>query len=485
MNTPIATPSAAHATSDLWSLYPGVPLDDIDRAIWIDAALKDINRQWLAKPPSAPLSIPMTNGPTVHTIAGFFSTYHKFLQRDNAHPGRLLLSLRRDAQETSLCFSWAEGAGALSPLGGATSNTADKVDAIALQVPTLVAPSDVPPRSTASDDIHDVGAVIKSVLNDLAVVWVNRPDRVGKHSYTVWMPTGWHRREARHDIAMAICRHVDTLIESSSSADRHHRVSMYAHVVADGEYIELIYSVSPIDTGVVVAAPTQAESTGSVPEAEIAPSTVPAPISVPTEGQSVAQIVALYPRLSARQVASVLMIESTLGNVPHYWTNTDVVGRLVVGRTLVGQPNDMIEDIGSLCQERAQGQRVALCVHESTLSMLTLSVVVPRPPSSPKTQTADDLLELYPTATAREILDLVKVIKGLEGIPTEWVDGGSGHVYDNNGLFTGAQEVIDRVRGAFAKINAPDAPCHVVLSLCREAGVGGKFVYRFIVTPTI
>lgn len=492
MDASVATSSAADTTPDLWNLYPDIDRDVILQAIWIDGALKDTKREWVPRPIAGFVPISMTDGTSARAIASFLSRYYVLLQKVYGRPRHLLLSIRRDAKETGLYYQWTGDGTVPRSVAATTSETIATVDvetsAIATATDATVESSSVPPDIACavdapfSADIAEVVAAIKTLLVGVPHEWVSDSGIDAERAYMTWAPTGPDAVAARRAAAESICNHVYAVV--GASRGQPHCVAICASNVSGGKRIEFLYDVSPIASGTVVA-PSEVTSVGPVPTASVIPTDAPVLADASVEGQTVAEIVALYPRLSSRQVASLLMVESGIERLPHYWTETPVVGRTIVKRALVSDTDEMIKDIRHLCEMHARGQRVALCVHRSPSSSAMLSAIVPRPLSSPKTQTADDLLELYPTVTAREVLVLVKVVEGLKGIPTEWVDGDSGHTYDNNGLFADASEMIGRVRGAFAKINTESAPCHVVLSLHRDASAPDKLVYYFIVVSTV
>lgn len=203
----------------------------------------------------------------------------------------------------------------------------------------------------------------------------------------------------------------------------------------------------------------------------------------PDEQQTPAEIVGLYPHLTAAQAAKVLLIESALGDVPHYWAEKAPDGRrfsttkpegAIGAQALVKRVRFIATHYGN------KATRLALIVGEDPSG---LTIVVPRPPSSPKKQTIDDLLDLYPMLTVREAVRLVKVVSDLSWVPTEWVAEGSGHTYDNNGVFADVEKMFAHVRMAYLK--AGPSKCHVVLSLHRVADGSNDLFYYFVVLPTV
>lgn len=202
----------------------------------------------------------------------------------------------------------------------------------------------------------------------------------------------------------------------------------------------------------------------------------------PNKGQTPTEIVASHPHLSAAQAAKMLLIESALGDVPHYWTEKVPDGRAFSAIEPEGATEAALVERVRLISTTYANKTIRLAL-AFTENMQRLTIVVPRPPSSPKKQTIDDLLDLYPMLTAREAVCLASVVDGLALTPTEWVTENSGHTYDNNGVFVDAEKMLARVHVAYNEVKVKNPNSHVVLSLRRIVDGSNVLFYYFIVLP--
>ncbi|AVK76250.1 hypothetical protein pneo_cds_643 [Pandoravirus neocaledonia] len=186
----------------------------------------------------------------------------------------------------------------------------------------------------------------------------------------------------------------------------------------------------------------------------------------------------MYPHLSAAQAAKALLIESALGDVPHYWTVKAPEGKTFSATESEGANEAaLVECLRFIATNYGnKATRLALIMGDNPNR---LTIVVPRPPSSPKKQTIDDLIDLYPTLTAREAIRLAKVVDGLASVPTEWVAEDSGHTYNNNGVFVDIDRMLTQVRASYAVTRGTKH--HVVLSLRRVPDGSNDLFYYFVV----
>nr|UDO47917.1 hypothetical protein [Pandoravirus massiliensis] len=128
-------------------------------------------------------------------------------------------------------------------------------------------------------------------------------------------------------------------------------------------------------------------------------SSMPAPQE--QKQQTPAEIVALYPHLAARHAAKVLLIEDAVSDIPHYWADTLADGKVFYAVEPEGA-NEMalVERVRFIASNHTtpKSGRLALMIDNNAKR---LNIVVPRPASAPKRQSIDELLDLYPTLTAR------------------------------------------------------------------------------------
>ncbi|AVK74898.1 hypothetical protein pqer_cds_476 [Pandoravirus quercus] len=219
--------------------------------------------------------------------------------------------------------------------------------------------------------------------------------------------------------------------------------------------------------------------------------TLPPPSSQQQQAttQSPGALLGLYPDMTMREAIRVLSIADSLADVPHQWTAQPVGDVANTVHDLYAPLSPLKERADSIHRYVGGQQRVLLCALSVNGAYTHVRMAVERSVSMPRTQTADDLLDLYPDVTAREAIALGRVIRALTGTPTEWVASGSGHIFEGQGPFAPTESVAQRIADVVRplvlsrSLAAASALHHAVLTIDRD-GDTGDLVYRFAVVPT-
>ncbi|BCU03545.1 hypothetical protein [Pandoravirus japonicus] len=484
---------------DLWNMYPAVDRDDILKAIWIDGALKDVAHDWMPAgwPGVGPLAYSLTDDKeSVATFASRLLRFHEIHVNLAGDPHRIVLCVRRGPCRSELFYrvvnetkptrcndaadaAPTESAPCANGLGSKALTGSDGAVAIAKSA-----------RATVSADTAEVVAALDRLLATVPHEWVSDRSCVDADAgHLIRAPAGPDGGAVRRATAEAISNHVYAVI--GASGGRSHRLVVHGAASADGKQIEFFYQIlptaaSPVDHQAPTATPAKdGTPAGDRPVAAAVAMTTTAPKGTP-ESQTAAEILALYPKLSVAQATHVLFAETALAGVPHQWIkdDTDSDARYLCSHDL-SLDTDCLPGKVRACLDRGW-QRVALSVMQKQSDRTIATISALRPPSSPKAQTIDDLLDLYPTLSAREAVCLAKVIEGLAGVPVEWVDQNAGHTYDEDGVFGDASKAVAHVREAFARRAGDTGPRHVVLTLHREAAnASGPQHYYFIILPSV
>ncbi|AGO82297.1 hypothetical protein pdul_cds_307 [Pandoravirus dulcis] len=497
--TEIATAAAVHPpVPDLWNMYPAVDRDDILKAIWIDGALKDVAHDWMPAgwPGVGPLAYSLTDDDeSVATFVSRLLRFHEIHVNLTGDLHRIVLCVRRGPYRAELFYrvvneiksarcSGADGAADAAPTESAPcANSLDSkahIDDDGTAATT---------KSVRSADTAEVAAALDRLLATVPHDWVSDRLRVDTDAgHLIRAPAGPGGAAVRRATAEAISNHAYAVI--GASGGRPHRLVIHGAASADGKQIELFYQIlptaaSPIDHQALTATPAKdGVPAGDCPASpDVATTTTP---EGTIESQTAVEILALYPKLSVAQATCVLLAETALDGVPHQWIKDDanVDARYLCSHDLsVG--TDCLPRKVQACLDKGW-QRVVLSIRQTESDRTIATISALRPPSSPKSQTIDDLLDLYPTLSAREAVCLTKVIEGLAGVPVEWVHQDSGHAYDDDGIFGDASKVVAHVREAFAQPAGDTGPRHVVLTLHRKAAAAsGPHFYHFIILPSV
>ncbi|AJF98236.1 hypothetical protein TW95_gp1502 [Pandoravirus inopinatum] len=494
-------PLVQSSTPDLWNMYPAIDRDDILKAIWIDGALKDVPHEWMPAGWLCKNVLTYSLTDDVESAKDFASRLSQFCKAHadiSGVPCRVVLCVRRGPKRSELCYHVAVGPTESVTHDGATVDATGSVEAASAESASRAKSLDT---ETHIDDVTTAGVVTGSVRTGIAEVaaafdtlhtvvsceWVSDRTRINADcGHLIRAPAGPDGATLRRAIAEAISNHVYAVI--GASGGRPHRLIIHGAASNDGKQIEFFYEI------LLVAAPCLGLQApiATLCKADTPATDCPAPAAAGTitathseaaasKGQTAIEILALYPKLSMVQAADVLSAEIALGDVPHRWVkedDTDTDATFLCSHDLL---MDGLDGKVRACLGRGW-QRVVLSVLQKESDRTIVTISGPRPSSSPKTQTIDDLLDLYPTLSAREAICLSKVVEGLAGIPTEWVDQDSSHTYDNGRAFGDASKMIAHVRRAFAKSTDETRPRHVVLTLHRDTT--GLYCY-FIILPTV
>ncbi|AVK74675.1 hypothetical protein pqer_cds_253 [Pandoravirus quercus] len=494
-------PPVQPSTPDLWNMYPAIDRDDILKAIWIDGALKDVPHEWM--PAGWPCKDVLTYSLTddVESTKDFASRLSQFCKAHadiSGVPCRVVLCVRRGLKRSELCYHVAVGATESATRDGAKADATGAVDTVSTESASRVKGLDTKAHvddatavrdatmSSVRTGIAEVAAAFGTLLAAVPREWVSDRSHINADcGHLIRAPAGTDGAALRRATAEAISNHVYTVI--GASGGRAHRLAIHGTASHDGKQIEFFYEILPVaPSHPGRQAPTTTVCKASVPVTDCpAPSAAAAATTTPLEtvsqkSQTAVEILTLYPKLSMVQAADVLSAEIALGDVPHCWVKdgADTDARLLCSHDLsmdgIGYKVQACLCMGWQCAVLSVSQK------ESDRTIVTISG--PRPSSSPKTQTIDDLLDLYPTLSAREAICLTKVVEGLTGIPTEWVDQGSGHTYDDDSAFGDASKMIAHVREAFAKPTDETRLRHVVLTLHRDAA---ELRYHFVILPRV
>ncbi|AGO82635.1 hypothetical protein pdul_cds_534 [Pandoravirus dulcis] len=292
-----------------------------------------------------------------------------------------------------------------------------------------------------------------------------------------------------NDIAKAV-RALAKAVNRSGSGARRLVLSPRSHEF-QSSLLHLSYATEPIDADEETA---DRMEEGTVDETALLVRTQ-SPVTPPSgrhqaTDQSPVALLGLYPDMTTAEAVCVLAIADSLADVPHQWT-AQPAGDVSIAVHDLGAPLALVKKTVHLVGQRVGGQRrVLLCALRRHGAYTHLRVAAERPASTPRVQTADDLLDLYPDVTAREIVALARVIAALTGTPTEWVPSASGHDFDGQGPFAPtesvAQRIADAVRPLVLSRSSSDVgavPHHAVLTIDRDQHTR-DLVYRFAIVPT-
>ncbi|AGO84282.2 hypothetical protein psal_cds_495 [Pandoravirus salinus] len=208
--------------------------------------------------------------------------------------------------------------------------------------------------------------------------------------------------------------------------------------------------------------------------------------------QNPVELLGLYPGMATGEAIRVLSIDDSLVDVAHQWTAQPVGDVLAVTHDLDAPLDVLKATADSIRKHFGSQQRLLLCaLRDNNVdgAYTRVRIAVDRPVSTPKAQTADDLLDLYPDVTAREMIALVHVIVALTDTPTEWVASDSGHLFDRQGSFAPAQSVAQRIADVVRPLvasrssGAGAVAHHAVLTLDRDRDTR-DLIYRFAIVPT-
>nr|UMO78919.1 hypothetical protein [Pandoravirus belohorizontensis] len=486
---------------DLWDMYPAVDRDDILKAIWIDGALKDVAHDWVPAgwPGVGPLAYSLTDDEeSVATFASRLLRFHEIHVNLTGDPHRIVMCVRRGPHRAELFYRVANETKSTRCSGANGASGADATPARSTPCANNSLDSKV---QTGSDGataksthatVHAVTAEVVAALDRLLATvpheWVSDRSCVDADAgHLIRAPAGPDGAAIRRATAEAISNHVYAVI--GASGGRSHRLVVHGAASADGKQIEFSYQILPSaasPSGYRAPSATPAKcgvEVGDCPAtAAVATTTTPEGTS---ESQTAAEILALYPKLSVAQATHVLFAETALAGVPHRWIRDDADDTRYLCSHDLSTDTDCLPRKIRACLDKGW-QRVALSVLQKQSDRTIVTISALRPPSSPKTQTIDNLLDLYPTLSAREAVCLAKVIEGLAGVPVEWVDQNSGHTYDEDGVLDDASKVVAHVREAFGRPAGETGPRHVVLTLHHEpANASGPQRYHFIILPSV
>ncbi|AVK77332.1 hypothetical protein pmac_cds_644 [Pandoravirus macleodensis] len=521
MNAPNPAPASDAApvvcASYLEALYPTVRAKGaIATAVSVDAALGDIPRRWQTESldDHGCDSVPLLADKAVvgHLIECIKATYYERIARDDRprHVAFILHNVRGLAWIDYACVldkANAQTAAAAHVAASASATRANVATAAVVSredgersasskvdVPHGAAPDAKSHIHQESDGAREIRLMMAcaDILDDLARMsihasFVCAPETldVTKLKGSVMVVHGG--MAGRAQLASVSAQIVSRLNAAIKAQNCSHDIVFYVDVKND----RLLCNMVPTPSSADVSEPETKMPTNPVGVAKSLSGTDATPISdspaapspaAPKDHQTPAEIVALYPHLSAAQAAKVLLIESALDDVAHYWTEKAIDGRAFWAMEPEGATEAaLVERVRFISTTYAnKTTRLALTLTENTQR---LTIVVPRPPSLPKRQTIDDLLDLYPILTAREAVRLARVVSDLGWVPTEWVAEDSGHTYDNNGAFVDANKMSTHVHMAYSKAKAKNPNCHVVLFLRRIPNDSNDLFYYFIVLP--
>ncbi|AJF97871.1 hypothetical protein TW95_gp1137 [Pandoravirus inopinatum] len=283
----------------------------------------------------------------------------------------------------------------------------------------------------------------------------------------------------------------DRRVALSVRRERHGWVRWVLYFVVERGAIRISNATEPID------ADNDKETVDSMEESTVNDTSVagtqalapPPSRQQQATAQSPVALLGLYSDMTVREAIRVLSIADALADVPHQLTAQPVGNVVSTVHDLYAPLGPLKKRADSIHQYVGGQQRVLLCALNVGGAYTHLRMAVERPASTPKTQTADDLLDLYPDVTAREAIALGRVIRALTGTPTEWVASGSGHVFEDQGPFAPTESVAQRIADAVRplvlsrSLGAASALHHAVLTIDRD-GDTGNLVYRFAVVPT-
>ncbi|WBR14781.1 hypothetical protein pkur_cds_607 [Pandoravirus kuranda] len=518
MNAPNPAPASDAApvvcASYLEALYPTVRANGaIAVAVSVDNALGDIPRRWQTESLDDHNcdSVPLIADKTMagHLVECIKATYHERIARD-ARPRHIAFVLhnvsglawidyacvldKANTQTAAAAHVAASASTAHANVATATTSHCDAGQSAPSKIDVLRgAASDAKSGTDQGWDGAREMRLMKAcadIIDNLASMsivasFVRTPGTLDVTKLKGRVLTIRRVTSGRAQVASASAQIVARLMASIKAQNCDYDIVFYVDVKND----QLLCNMVPMPSGADVSAseteiPTNADGvaqalSGADTMPTAASTAAPSP-DAPRDHQTPGEIVALYPHLSAAQAAKALLIESALGDVPHYWTEKAPDGRAFSAIEPEGVAEAaLVERVRFISTTYAnKTTRLALAFAENPQR---LSIVVPRPSSSPKKQTIDDLLDLYPTLSAREAVRLGKVVEGLASVPTEWVAEDSGHTYDNNGVFADVDSMLTQVRASYAATRGTKH--HVVLSLRRVPDGSNDLFYYFVVLP--
>lgn len=459
--------------SALRDMYGPLDQKDIDRMAQVSAAL-DVPHDWSPCDDAGTVGVGpgmflcITTRHIVDNIAcDFACSVHMGRER------RVALGVRRERHGWVLYFAVVPGAdlpGAMIVPAGTFGSPLDSGIAAAVRVtyPKMASPS------------CSVIAGLCGAMSAHAQRWL--PPYVLDR--TVLLQSVW---VTENDIADAV-RALAKAVERPGSGTRRLVLSPRPHEF-QSSLIHLSYATEPIDADKeTVDRMEQCTVDGT---ASIARTQTPvAPTRHQTTDQGPVALLGLYPDMTTSEAVRVLAIADSLADVPHQWT-AQPTGDVSVAVHDLGAPLALVrKTVHSVGQGIGGQRRVLLCALRRDGAYTHLRMAAERPASTPKVQTVDDLLDLYPDVTAREIVALARVIGALAGTPTEWVHSRSGHVFDGQGPFAPTESVAQRIADAVRPLvlsrsssGVGAVPHHAVLTIDRDQDTR-DLVYRFAVVCT-
>ncbi|AJF96849.1 hypothetical protein TW95_gp0115 [Pandoravirus inopinatum] len=185
-------------------------------------------------------------------------------------------------------------------------------------------------------------------------------------------------------------------------------------------------------------------------------------LSTPT--QTVADIVALYPDLTADQAARVFAASAQLDGIPYVWVAIEAFGQGRCMATSLRASAAAMLRVKSDYHEAAwyAGRRVVLALGDARDTILYR--IVGRAPEA-KTQTNDDLAALYPHLSPIELMGVGAINRALKDVPHVWV-GGAGLYPHRVSLGPGGPPVTATIE-AVRRLYDHAAASRLVLALGR------------------
>ncbi|AGO83237.1 hypothetical protein pdul_cds_978 [Pandoravirus dulcis] len=190
-----------------------------------------------------------------------------------------------------------------------------------------------------------------------------------------------------------------------------------------------------------------------------------------TTTQTVADIVALYPDLTAEQAARVFAASAQLDKLPYAWVAIETFGRGRCMATSLRASAAAMLRLKTDYDDAADwygGRRVVLALGNARDTILYRVVGEGAPEA--KTQTDDDLAALYPHLSPIEMMGVGAINRALHSVPRVWV-GGAGRYPHRVSLGPGGPPVSATIE-AVRRLCDHAAASHMVLTLGRTpAGV--------------